>query len=289
MIRQLGNFIGLRNTLAAVIALAALHLPQAFAGSPMFEEGFAAYSSGDIATAYQLWRPLAEHGDAQAQFALGTLYYGGIGVAVDHTESSYWFHRAAEQGHAGAQYNLGNAYKRGEGVRRNDAMAVHWWTKAAEQGFAVAEFNLGNAYREGAGVDKDEQKALRFYRQSAEKGHPPAMAMIAELDKPAQSAGGADCESWLGEQPQKAYTLQLMSTSRSGDAYELARQHNLAGYAVCSYVHEGKTRHALLLGAYPSIAAANEAVAGLPLELKNGKPWVRKIKTVRQLVLKANQ
>ena len=47
--------------------LAVLHLSQASAGGPVYDEGLAAFSSGDIATAYQLWRPLAEHGDADDQ------------------------------------------------------------------------------------------------------------------------------------------------------------------------------------------------------------------------------
>jgi hypothetical protein len=37
-----------------------------------FEDGVAAYQRGDYATALRLLRPLAEHGNANAQFNLGT-------------------------------------------------------------------------------------------------------------------------------------------------------------------------------------------------------------------------
>ena len=37
----------------------------------------AAYSAGDSATAYKLWKPLAEKGNAGAQNNLGHLYLGG--------------------------------------------------------------------------------------------------------------------------------------------------------------------------------------------------------------------
>jgi hypothetical protein len=251
----------------------------------MFDEGLAAYSTGDITAAYELWRPLAEHGDAEAQFALGSLYYDGIGVPLDRTESSYWFHLAAEQGHASAQYNLGNAYKRGEGVRQNDAMAVYWWKKAAAQGLEDAQYNLATAYQEGAGVGKDEQTEVRFTRQAGGKESPPPVDITGKPGRAAGPAGEGDCESWLGSQPPDAYTIQLISTTRPADAYDLALQYDLTGYVVCRYAHEGHTRHALLSGTYPDAGTASEAVAKLPPGLRAAKPWVRNINGLRQLVM----
>jgi TPR repeat protein len=295
-----------QTRITGFIMLAVLHLSSARAGGPVYDEGLAAFSSGDISTAYQLWRPLAEHGDADAQFALASLYYDGIGVPVDHTESSYWFLLSAKQGHKDAQYNLGNAYKRGEGVRLSDAMAVHWWKKAAAQGLTEAQFNLALAYHEGAGVTKDEQTAARYYRQAAENGHPDALAAIAKTDRPeqppieetnhpaktssvemnqlARSSNETDCEGWLADQSPNAYTLQLMSTTRVEDIQDLAGEHDLAGYVVCSYTHEGSTRYALLIGAYPDINTANAAAAELPHGMKTGKPWIRRIRDLMRTV-----
>jgi len=322
------HYTGLQAVILEIIVLAALHLSPAFAGGPMYEEGLAAFSSGDIATAYQLWSPLAGHGDADAQFALASMYYDGIGMPVDHTESSYWFLLAARQGHADAQYNIGNAYKRGEGVRQSDAMAVQWWKKAAEQGLAEARYNLALAYQEGAGVPRDEQMAARYYRQAAASGHPDASTALAEAVWPEQSpvteprrperpsieaanqaarsskvetnriarpsdaemkqaarpSDETDCEGWLAGQSPNAYTLQLMSTTRPEDIRELASEHDLSGYVVCSYTHEGSIRHALLIGAYPDIDTASAAAAKLPPGLQNGKPWVRKIRTLMRIV-----
>jgi len=301
-----------------IVLLTVLHLSPARAGGPVYDEGLAALASGDIATAWQLWKPLAEHGDADAQFALASLYYDGIGVPVDHTESSFWFLLAAKQGHKDAQYNLGNAYKRGEGVRRSDTMAVRWWEKAAAQGLAEAQYNLALAYQEGAGVTKDEQTAARYYRQAAENGHPDASTMLVETAQPARSPGAettiterpsigetnqaaqsssmethqparssneTDCEGWLAGQSPKAYTLQLMSTTHPEDIQELAGEHDLSGYVVCSYTHEGSTRYALLTGVYSSIEAASAAAANLPPGLKTGKPWVRSFRDLRRIVV----
>lgn len=125
MTTQSGFFIELLGRIGRIVAIVLLPMSHVCAAKPMLDEGFSAYWAGDMTTAYQLWKPLAERGDAEAQFALGSLYYDGMGVSLDHAASSYWFHMAAKQGLAQAQFNLGNAYMRGDGVARNAAVGVH--------------------------------------------------------------------------------------------------------------------------------------------------------------------
>ncbi len=55
------------RVVAIAILLSLLATP-AWAG---FAEGVAAYERGDYATALREWRPLAEQGDAEAQYNLG--------------------------------------------------------------------------------------------------------------------------------------------------------------------------------------------------------------------------
>ena len=59
--------------------------PLASAGP--FEDGLAAYQRDDYATALRLWRPLANHGDSDAQYRLGRMYLTGLGVARDRNVS----------------------------------------------------------------------------------------------------------------------------------------------------------------------------------------------------------
>ncbi|MCP4305497.1 MAG: SEL1-like repeat protein [bacterium] len=67
------------------------------------EDGNAAYEASDYATALQLWRPLAEQGDAEAQLRLGRMYAYGQGVPQDYVEAMKWFQLAAAQGHENAK------------------------------------------------------------------------------------------------------------------------------------------------------------------------------------------
>ncbi len=136
----------------------------AFAG---FDEGWGAYNRGDYATALREWRPLAEQGDAKAQYNLGFMYRKGQGMPQDYAKSLQWYRKAAEQGYAKAQYNLGHMYDKGLGVPQDDAEAVKWYRKAAAQGHAGGQNNLGLMYGTGLGVPQDYVQAHKWYNIAA--------------------------------------------------------------------------------------------------------------------------
>ena len=159
------------------------------------EDADAAYDRGDYATALRLWRPLAEQGDAIAQFALGIVYANGQGVPQDYAAAVLWFRMAAKQGDDRAQFNLGTMYDKGKGAPQNYATAVSWYREAAEQGHVKAQFNLGTMYDNGEGVPQDYVQAHVWFDLSAAQGDanaaksrdtsPPKMtpAQIAEAQR----------------------------------------------------------------------------------------------------------
>ena len=136
-----------------------------------FDEGVVAYGKGDYATALRAWQPLAEQGDAAAQYNLGLMHETGQGVPQDDKAAAQWFRRAAEQGHASAQNSLGVMYDQGKGVPQDDKAAVQWYRRAAEQGHALAQSNLGVMYDQGKGVLQDDKAAVQWYRRAAEQGN----------------------------------------------------------------------------------------------------------------------
>ncbi len=103
-----------------------------------FKAGAEAYQRGDYATALKEWRPLAEQGDAGAQFNLGVMYDDGRGVPQDDAEAVRGYRRAAEQGYAEAQFNLGLMYLKGRGVPQACVQAHMWVNLAAAQGIEDA-------------------------------------------------------------------------------------------------------------------------------------------------------
>ena len=82
---------------------------------------------------------MAEQGDADAQYYLGTIYYHGKkGIAQDREKGVAWYRKAAEQGNSCAQYWLGYAYYHGVGIARDSEVGMTWLCKAAKQGNTYA-------------------------------------------------------------------------------------------------------------------------------------------------------
>src|SRR5690242_4854110 len=148
-----------RNLLLACAAAMSLHAP---ASAGALEDGVAAYRAKEYAKAAELWQPLAEKGDAEAQFYLGTLYAEGHGVAHDDATAFKWFERAANQGNAVAQYNVGASYAAGTGIAKSYPDAAKWFRRSADQGMVFAQVNLGLLYAAGNGVPKDNVEALKW-------------------------------------------------------------------------------------------------------------------------------
>ena len=86
----------------------------------------------DLGISNDLIVKAAEQGDALSQYALGLMYYGGLGVTNDYKEAVKWYRKAAEQGNADAQSSLGMMYASGKGilveVTRTDPLEKLVWT-----------------------------------------------------------------------------------------------------------------------------------------------------------------
>jgi uncharacterized protein len=136
-----------------------------------FLKGWAAYESGDYATALKEWKPLAEQGAADAQYNLGVMYDKGRGVPQNNKDAVKWYRLAAEQGNANAQFNLGNMYYNGQGVLQDYKEAAKWYRLAAEQGDAMAQNNLGVMYDNGQGVLQDNVLAHIWFNLGAANGN----------------------------------------------------------------------------------------------------------------------
>ena len=122
-----------RITVPLVTLVLALSLAAPVAAGPL-EDGAAAYERGDYTHARQLWRPLADQGDATAQYNLGVEYANGQGVPQDYAEAVKWYRLAADQGDGYAQVNLGVLYAQGLGVPQDYVLAYKWFDLGATAG-----------------------------------------------------------------------------------------------------------------------------------------------------------
>jgi TPR repeat protein len=114
-----------------------------------------AYVAGNYGKAKDLLKPLAEDGDASAQWMFGHMYHDGNGVPQDYKEAVKWYRLAAEQGDALAQTDLGAMYLKGQGILQEYTEAAKEFRLAAEQGFGAAQWYLGTMYLSGKGVPQN--------------------------------------------------------------------------------------------------------------------------------------
>jgi TPR repeat protein len=162
-----------------IFTIAALLLVSATGCANHTRSGWRAYEAGDYATALAEWTPLAEQGDADAQYLVGLMHDDGQGVPVNHREAARWYILSAEQGYAAAQNNLGALYYAGEGVERSTDEAVKWFGSAAAQGFALAQGNLGVLRMLGQTAAQARGALLAKRLAPDQAGAPDALASAA--------------------------------------------------------------------------------------------------------------
>ena len=85
---------------ALLVVTVALCCNVAVAG---LDEGLDALRRNDFAAAAKELRPLAERGDAEAQYRIGLMYEFGKGYPQDKAQGIVWFRKAAGHNHAAAQ------------------------------------------------------------------------------------------------------------------------------------------------------------------------------------------
>jgi len=153
----------------ALLAFAVLFLATVGAAATGdFAAGMRAHLEKKYGESRQVFHPLADAGDARAQFMMGTIYEQGLGVPKDLPTAAAWYRRAADGGNASAQYNLGVFYQFGKGVTKDSAEAARLLQMAAEQGHGRAQNNLSTFYFTGVGVARDVVEAWKWLTLSAQ-------------------------------------------------------------------------------------------------------------------------
>jgi tetratricopeptide (TPR) repeat protein len=143
------------------------------------KSGVDRWMRGDYAGAVAEWRPLADRGNADAQFNLGQAYKLGRGVTANAGVAQGWYEKAARQGHEQAQVNVGLLlYNSG---RRQEALP--WIRKAADLGDARAQYILGTELFNGDIVAKDWPRAYALMLKAADGGVPPAADNLKAMER----------------------------------------------------------------------------------------------------------
>jgi len=166
-----------RRLTGAILAAALLSQP----ACAEYTLGLYAYSHYDYQVARQEFLEAALDNHREAQFYLGEIYEGGVGVPIDYRKAFDWYRRAAQQQHASAQARLGYLYLKGRGVRQDEASAFVWTLRAAENGYPLAQFDVASMYAQGGGTPRDGVEAYKWWSIAASYGDPDAMTARQQI------------------------------------------------------------------------------------------------------------
>lgn len=149
------------------------------ASAQTVKEGIEAWQQADYSRAVAVWRPLAEKGNADAQFDLGEAYRLGRGVTLNIGAATIWFERAAKQGHIDAQRILGLLlFQNGDRTS-----GLKWLKMAADKDDAGALLIYGTVLANGDGLKRDPILGYAYVSRAAHKGFAPARETLADLDR----------------------------------------------------------------------------------------------------------
>ena len=116
--------------------------------------------------------------------------------------------------------------------------------------------------------------------------NPGSKTDVTAIGKQVQLARTADSsiyrEQWLLQQNPQAYTLQLLVSLRRATIDKFLSDHELPSTELAYFqIHnDGKKWHSLVFGVYPNYNKATLALAQLPSQLRNPRPWIRQIKDI---------
>ncbi|MES2119014.1 MAG: SPOR domain-containing protein [Pseudomonadota bacterium] len=170
--------------------------------------GIEAWQRGNYAGAVSIWRPLAQAGDADAQFNLGQAYRLGRGVPTNLALAKDWLERAASRNHVDAETTLGLLlFQNGD-----QAAGLKWLKLAAEAGEPRAMLVYGTALFNGDSVTQDPIMGYAYVYRANASGLAAAKDIMAQID---QLMNGADKKKALAmvQAQEKAAAKALFSPS----------------------------------------------------------------------------
>lgn len=153
-------------------------------GSELYLQGLEATYRGDHKNALEIWKKLADQGNAWGHYQMGREYYRSIsGVTKkDYPKAYQHFLKASEGGVVDAENFLALMNENGNGVPRNIDAALEWYEKAAQKDNVYSLYNLAEHFRSGAVLKQNLELAIDFYQRAALRGHHVAQFELAKLN-----------------------------------------------------------------------------------------------------------
>lgn len=253
-------------------------------------EASRSYNLGDHERAFRITEALAYEGDSKAQYALGYLYFYGIGTPQNRALGIALIEQSAKNGYEkakiayqqinGASMSIGEAHSNPVnllGANSPDpvnASEMIEKTNNAQEDHTVKP-ELSNQLAESA-MDSLTIIANNKITENNSIVLPNKDNSIEFQESASKDPTGGAVDN------QEAYTIQLLGSNEITWINDVIQKFDLKDktHMYKKSIH-GKDWWMLVIGQYPTFQAASMALEELPTALKaNNNPWVRSIKSI---------
>lgn len=150
--------------------------------SPL-DDALVLYMDGKHSEAMAILKPLADGGNADAQYFAGSAMMSGLVAGNNPVEARKQglelINKAAAQRQPDALHALSQMYFGGHGVPKNEKKGLELLRQSVELGNPVAQYLLGKLYMEGQHVPKNRDEAIRLFKKSSDQDFPLSLNELA--------------------------------------------------------------------------------------------------------------
>lgn len=255
-----------------------------------------AFNQKNYEQAASLLTPLAEQGDADAQYALGYMYHNGLGVPRNYKLAIQWMTAASAKGNQKATEALRRLSELGSDVT-DDNLQEPVNQPVSEPDTEQPVMISGRQTETPAATTESEAAPAEDSGKAVAEAKPqpqpqPTVPSTTEPAKTASQESNPDTEAettltsdekWIMAQPDSNYTLQLIATGNEKALIRFVNENNLHNSAkYYKTLRNKKDWYTLIQGSYDSSASAKQAIKALSPGLQDMNPWVKPIKAIQK-------
>ena len=217
----------------------------------------------------------AKAGNAEAEYALGYMYYYGKGTPVNQELGKKWILKSAQASNRNAQ----QAYQM---ILAREQQIVPDKTSSKETGKQMESATVaGKQAKHAATVSSTAVVA----KQTVKAATIVPATTIKASHNTAKPHYTTDEHSLLAANG-KYYALQLLAASKASYAADYISKHKLG--VAAKYFHRkinGKDLYIVVYGNYPTHQAAVAGIKTLPQDVQKLKPWIRHIADIQAHIM----
>ena len=277
------------------------------------EKAKAAFNQKNYSLAAKLLEPLANKGQGYAQYALGYMYYNGMGVPRNRSLAIQLLNASASNGNKNAiealrllspavdnTPHVSGVTSPPPGAGPNSVMEV----KQNEKVGSLAKINqpVKNTALSVEADTSDEledivstmdQKAIPAEMEESkapdaieQQEIPEKHTVTTSVEDPESVDSLTEREKWIISQPDSNYTIQLLVSGNESAMQQYIVDNDLQDSAIYyKSPNNSVDLFILIQGSFESFSQATKTISSYSTEMKKAEPWVRSIAAIKKTLL----